>query len=65
MIIILIICLILYQARFKSIERILGGELKFNAHNAVKWIDISELDELNWVPADIVMLEKLNNYKGC
>lgn len=38
---------------------ILGGELKLNAHNDAKWVKIEELDELTWVPADIIVVEKI------
>ncbi|BCZ44387.1 DNA mismatch repair protein MutT [Clostridium gelidum] len=36
-----------------------GGELHLNAHNEVKWTTLEELDKLNWVPADISVIEKL------
>jgi 8-oxo-dGTP diphosphatase len=36
-----------------------GGELQLNAHNAVKWVYLEELDNLQWVPADILVVEKL------
>jgi 8-oxo-dGTP diphosphatase len=36
-----------------------GGELHLNAHNAVKWVELEKLNELNWVPADIFVIEKL------
>lgn len=38
---------------------ICGGELHLNAHNDARWIDREELDKLNWVPADILVVEKL------
>ena len=38
---------------------ICGGELHLNAHNDAKWTTLEELDKLNWVPADIVVIEKL------
>lgn len=36
-----------------------GGELHLNAHNDAKWTTLEELDKLNWVPADILVIEKL------
>ncbi|AWK51716.1 8-oxo-dGTP diphosphatase MutT [Clostridium beijerinckii] len=36
-----------------------GGELQLNAHNDAKWTTLEELDQLNWVPADILVIEKL------
>lgn len=38
---------------------ICGGELHLNAHNDAKWITIDEVDNLKWVPADILVVEKL------
>lgn len=41
-----------------------GGELQLNAHNAVKWVSLEELDNLQWVPADILVVEKLKKCKN-
>ncbi len=43
-----------------------GGELHLNAHNSAKWTTLKELDNLNWVPADVLVIEKLkeNENKG-
>ncbi|OOM77382.1 CTP pyrophosphohydrolase [Clostridium puniceum] len=38
---------------------ICGGVLRLNAHNDTKWTALEELDELKWVPADILVIEKL------
>jgi 8-oxo-dGTP diphosphatase len=38
---------------------IVGGELQLNAHNDAKWITLEELEELKWVPADILVVHKL------
>ncbi|MGY0374644.1 8-oxo-dGTP diphosphatase MutT [Clostridium sp. JNZ J1-5] len=38
---------------------ICGGELHLNAHNDAKWITLDEVDNLKWVPADILVVEKL------
>ncbi|MEA4826657.1 MAG: (deoxy)nucleoside triphosphate pyrophosphohydrolase [Clostridium sp.] len=38
---------------------ICGGELRLNAHNDAKWITLDEVDNLKWVPADILVVEKL------
>ena len=40
-----------------------GGNLQLNVHNGAKWITIEELDNLNWVPADILVVEKLKEYE--
>lgn len=36
-----------------------GGKIHLNAHSATKWIPLDELDKLRWVPADILVVEKL------
>ena len=36
-----------------------GGKLQLNAHNDAKWTTLEELDKLIWVPADILVVEKL------
>lgn len=38
-----------------------GGKLHLNAHNATKWISLDEVDKLKWVPADVLVIEKLKN----
>lgn len=40
-----------------------GGKLHLNAHNSVKWTTLDELDNLNWVPADVLVVEKLKEYE--
>lgn len=37
-----------------------GGEIRLNAHNDVKWISLKEVHKLQWVPADLLVIEKLN-----
>lgn len=36
-----------------------GGKLKLNVHNDAKWVNINKLDELTWIPADILVVEKI------
>lgn len=36
-----------------------GGNLKLNAHNDVKWVHVNELKNEKWVPADVLVVEKL------
>ena len=38
---------------------ICGGKLQLNAHNDAKWTTVEGIDKLNWVPADILVIEKL------
>lgn len=42
---------------------VVGGKLKLNAHNAVKWITFEELDNQKWVPADILVVNALKERK--
>jgi len=39
-----------------------GGKLQLNAHNDAKWSTLEELDKLKWVPADILVIEKLKEF---
>ena len=39
-----------------------NGTLTLNEHNDAKWIHSSELDELNWLPADLEILQELKKY---
>ncbi|MFT8352702.1 8-oxo-dGTP diphosphatase MutT [Clostridium saccharoperbutylacetonicum] len=41
-----------------------GGKLHLNAHNDAKWMSMEDLDNLNWVPADILVVEKLKEKEG-
>ena len=43
---------------------ICGGELRLNSHNDAKWTTLEELSELNWVPADILVIENLRKCKN-
>jgi 8-oxo-dGTP diphosphatase len=39
--------------------RVVGGKLKLNVHNKVKWVEISQLRNYDFMPADIGFVEKL------
>ena len=39
--------------------KISGGKLQLNAHNDAKWTTLEGSDKLKWVPADILVIEKL------
>ena len=39
-----------------------NGTLTLNEHNDAKWIHSSELVELNWLPADLEILQELKKY---
>ncbi|MFU0824602.1 8-oxo-dGTP diphosphatase MutT [Clostridium sp.] len=40
---------------------ICGGELHLNAHNDAKWVTLDEVDNLRWIPADVLVVDKLKN----
>lgn len=41
------------------LSEITNGEIKLLEHNDCKWLNIDELDNLNWLPADIDVLNEL------
>ena len=43
---------------------ICGGQLYLNVHNDAKWLGLEELDDLEWVPADTLVIDKLKDNKG-
>jgi 8-oxo-dGTP diphosphatase len=59
-----------YRFNFRAIyftvfnTRIVGGKLQLNVHNQVKWVEISQLKNYEFMPADIVFVEKLINRKS-
>ena len=44
------------------ISSINKGEIELNEHQASKWLAINELDSVNWLQADIIVIEHLKNY---
>lgn len=41
---------------------ILKGDLVLKEHEAAKWLTKDELDSVEWLPADITLIEKIKNY---
>lgn len=41
--------------------KVIGGELNLNVHNDAKWISLDEIDDQNWVPADVLVVEAIKN----
>lgn len=39
-----------------------SGELVLNEHEAAKWLNKSELDSVDWLPADEGLIEKIKSY---
>ena len=42
--------------------RISGGNIHLNAHNGAKWVGYDELENQRWVPADILVVDKIINF---
>ena len=39
--------------------RILSGELTLKEHEAARWLSREELDNVDWLPADLSLIEKI------
>lgn len=44
--------------------KIINGSLTLNEHKAYKWVSKSQLDDVNWIPADIQLVAQIkeSNY---
>ena len=42
--------------------QISDGHLELKEHEAAKWLTRQELDSVNWLPADLIVVEKLKGY---
>ena len=40
---------------------IVSGELVLTEHEAAKWLTKAELDSVEWLPADITLIDKIKN----
>lgn len=38
---------------------IVEGDLVLKEHEAAKWVTVDEIDEVDWLPADITLIEKI------
>ena len=43
--------------------KVIAGDLKLKEAEAAKWLERSELQSVNWLPADLALIEKLSNGK--
>jgi len=41
---------------------IVSGDLVLTEHKAAKWLKKSELDSVEWLPADVTLIEKIKKY---
>lgn len=41
---------------------IISGDLVLKEHEAAKWLDIDTIDSVEWLPADITLIEKVRKY---
>lgn len=40
------------------------GDMVLNEHLAARWLPVDELDQVQWLPADVDVVEHLKNYAG-
>ena len=40
---------------------IVDGHLELKEHEAAKWLDSKEIDSVDWLPADLIVVEKLKS----
>ena len=50
------------RKRWKDNLRI-SGDLILKEHAAAKWLAMDELDSVEWLPADIALIDKLKEVK--
>ncbi len=41
------------------ISFIVQGQINLNVHQDIKWIKFDEINKINWVPADVLVIEKM------
>ena len=41
--------------------KILDGNLVLKEHEAAKWLDKTTIDDVDWIPADITIIDKIKN----
>ncbi len=41
------------------ISFIVQGQINLNVHQDIKWIKLDEINKINWVPADVLVIEKM------
>lgn len=41
---------------------IVSGDLILKEHEAAKWLTKDELNSVNWLPADVTLIEKISNF---
>ena len=42
--------------------RVESGRLELKEHEAARWLEKEELDEVDWLPADLQIIDKLKKY---
>ena len=41
---------------------IISGDLVLKEHEAAKWLDMDTIDSVEWLPADVTLIEKIREY---
>ncbi len=42
--------------------QVADGHLELKEHEAAKWLTLKELDSINWLPADLIVVERLKGW---
>lgn len=43
---------------------VVSGELVLKEAEEAKWLELSELDSVDWLPADLILIEKIKTYSN-
>lgn len=43
---------------------VIKGDLVLKEHQAARWLDQNSLNEVEWLPADIALIDRLQNRDG-
>lgn len=41
---------------------VVAGDLVLKEHEAAKWLDKDSINDVEWLPADVTLIEKIKNY---
>lgn len=41
---------------------VVAGDLVLKEHEAAKWLDKDSINDVDWLPADVTLIEKIKNY---
>ena len=44
------------------LAHVLNGNLTLSEHDDERWLDISEIDSVSWLPADLLVVEEIKKH---